>query len=356
MKRRVPPVALLMSAGLGIGAAIVVIAALAAHGQAPFFERGDERLFWLTTRDLFGTGHGFAALGRTTQIPYRYGRAGLPFVAWLLALGHPGWVGVTLIAVNLVAIAAIPGLAATLLDGYDVPPVAGLVVLLVPGLLVLIKNVVAEPFLVALILLAYVLDQRERRGAAKCVMAYAILVKEVAVLALVPWLWRAVKARDRAAIGRLAATLVPYAAWCAWLRWRVGEFPFLAHDADRSGALSLPFVGIHDAIAQHTPDYRIVVTMVLATALLGAVAAWMVRGTPLGTLAAAFTLLSVCLGPQALRFEGETIRVLVVPQVFALLALVQAISRQRRAMQMRSVPPGTGVTPVGPTSRSTVIG
>src|SRR5258708_4033026 len=206
MKRRVPPVAFRASAGLGIGAAIVVITALQTHGQAPFFDGGDERMFWLTTRDLFGTGHGFAALGRAAEIPYRYGRVGLPFVAWVLALGHPGWVGITLIAVNVVAIAAIPGLAATLLDGYDVPPVLGLLVLLAPGLLVLIENVVAEPLLIALILFAYQLDQRERPGAAKGVMAYAILVKEVAVLALVPWVLRAVQARNRTELARLAPT------------------------------------------------------------------------------------------------------------------------------------------------------
>src|SRR4249920_1790237 len=103
MKRRVPPVALLMSAGLGLGAAIIAIAALRTNGQAQFFERGDARMFWLTAHDLFGTGHGFAELGRFTEIPYRYGRVGLPFVAWILALGQPGWVGITLITVNVVA-------------------------------------------------------------------------------------------------------------------------------------------------------------------------------------------------------------------------------------------------------------
>jgi hypothetical protein len=140
--------------------------------------------------------------------------------------------------------------------------------------------------------------------------------------------WNAFRARDRAAIARLSATLVPYAAWCAWLRWRVGELPFLAHDADRSGALSLPFVGIRHAMDHHTFDYLIIVAMVLATALLGAVAAWMARGTALGALAGVFAVLTICLGPQALRFEGETIRVLVVPQVFALLALTEALSRR----------------------------
>jgi hypothetical protein len=47
----------------------------------------------------------------------------------------------------------------------------------------------------------------------------------------------------------------------------------------------------------------------------------------LGALAGVFAVLSICLGPQALRFQGETMRVLVVPQVFALLALAFALAR-----------------------------
>lgn len=206
-------------------------------------------------------------------------------------------------------------------------------------------NVVAEPLLVALLLSANVLDQRERPVAAKCVMAYAILVTEVAILALVPWVWRAIRARDRRAIAGLTATLVPYAGWCVWLRWRVGEFPFLAHAESRSGALGLPFAGIQDVVAARAPDYQLTVAMVLVTALLGACAAWIARRNPLGALAGLFAALALCLGPSALRPQGETIRVLVVPQVFALLALASALGSRSTFVTLHRArtPSGSGV-------------
>ena len=81
-------------------------------------------------------------------------------------------------------------------------------------------------------------------------MAFAILVKEIALLALLPWAWRAIRHRDATALRRIAATVIPYAAWCVWLRLRVGEFPFFAHTANRSDALSLPFVGIRDIVTR----------------------------------------------------------------------------------------------------------
>ncbi len=328
---RIPQTAILLFVGVALGVLLLTIAFVLRQGELGlFFERGDARMYWLTGRDLFGSGHGFAALGRVSEVPYRYGRVGLPLAGWVLAFGQPHLVGSGLIAVNVVAIAAVAGLSAMLIAEYGGHPATAVWVLLVPGLLPLTINVVAEPLLVALVLLAYLLDRRGRPVPARWVMAYAILVKEIAVLALIPWAWRAIRDHDRAALEGIAATLLPYATWCVWLRLRVGEFPFFAHTSNRSDALDLPFGGVRTVVAEHTPDYRAVVAMLLITVALGAAAAWIARGTQLGGLAAAFALPALCLGAQALRFEGEALRLLVVPQVFAVVGIAAMSSGGNR--------------------------
>jgi hypothetical protein len=340
---RIPQTAVLLFAGVALGVVLLTVALLLRTGQLGlFFERGDARMYWLTARDLFGAGDGFAALGRASEVPYRYGRVGMPFAGWVLAFGQPQLVGSGLIAVNVLALAAVAGLSAVLIAEYGGHPATAVWVLLVPGLLPLTMNVVAEPLLVALILLAYVLDRRGRRAPARWVMAYAILVKEVAVLALVPWTWRAIRERDRSALRGIAATLLPYATWCVWVRVRVGEFPFLARTANRSDALALPFAGIRAVVSARTPDYQAIVAMLLVTIVLGVAAAWIARGTQLAGLVAAFALPAVCLGVQALRFEGEAMRLLVVPQVFAVVAIAAMCSGrnrfERRAATRQDVP------------------
>ena len=125
------------------------------------------------------------------------------------------------------------------------------------------------------------------------------------------------------------STLLPYAAWCVWVRLRVGEFPFLAHTVSRTQAISWPGNGIHQVLAQKTPDHDTVVTIVLGTFVLCAAGAFAARRFPLGGLTAALAVLTVCLGVNALRYSEETLRLLTVPLVFAVLALAVGIASGR---------------------------
>jgi hypothetical protein len=321
-RKPVPPVVWVLSGATAVSVVLLAAIQLHTYGQHAFFDSGDPRLFFLTAHDLFGDGKGFAAVGRITEIPYRYGRMGLPLSGWLLAFGRPGLVGWTLIGVNLAALIAIPGLAALLLIEYGAPPAAAAFVLVVPDLLFLYGSVVAEPLLIALLLLAFVLDARGYRRSTICVIAFAILVKEIALLALVPLAWRAVRQRDWRGAAAVAAAVLPYAAWCVWVRSQLGEFPFLTDTRARRGALGLPFAGIHHTLVDRPLAGTTILAMVLATILLCAAGAWLGRGTPIAGLAALFGLVTICLGPEALKFVGETFRVLLVPEVFGLLALI----------------------------------
>jgi hypothetical protein len=330
-RQPIPPMAWVLSGATGLALVVLTAILLAQQGQTPFFSLGDSKFFLLIGRDLFGTGHGFAAIHATSQIPYRYGRVGLPFVAWLLAFGRPALVGWTLIGVNIAALAAIPGLAACFLAEHRAPPAAAALVLVLPAFILLYGSVLSDPLVIALLLLAFVLDARSHRGATLATLACAILVKEVAAIALIPLLWRAVRQRDARAFSAVASTVLPYAAWCVWVRVRMDEFPFLAHTKSRTQALGLPFVGINYTI-RHYPLFGVVIyTVVVATLVLGAAGSWVARWSQIAALAALYTLLVLCLGPQALKFFGEVIRVLLLPEVFGLLALVIGLSNRRRA-------------------------
>ena len=326
-QRRVPTSAWLLSGGTALGLAAATGTLLARRGTRSFYAEGDAATYRLIAADLFGrapgiTGHADAA--------YRYGRVGLPLLGWLFAFGRPGAVGSTLIWVNVAAIAAIPGLAATLLEVYDRPGVAGTIVGLAAGLFALYCDPVAEPLMIALIVLAYLFDAHGRRRTGLVVLAYAVLVKEVAALALVPWMWRALRNRNWRDLGVVGAALVPYAIWCAWVRWRIGAFPFLAHTVQRTGAIGWPFTGMwttwHD-----TPSHSAtILTLTSLTIVLAAVAAWQARHSPIGGLAAVFGCLTLCFGPNALRFSFEIGRLLAPAQVFALVAIAFAWSTRRK--------------------------
>jgi hypothetical protein len=331
-RQPIPPMAWVLSGATGLALGVLAVILLLQQGQTPFFSLGDSKFFLLIGRDLFGTGHGFAAIQAAGQIPYRYGRVGLPFVAWILAFGRPGLVGWTLIGVNLVALAAIPGLAACFLAEHRAPPAAAALVLILPAFILLYGSVLSDPLVIALLLLAFVLDARSHRRATLVTLACAILVKEVAVLALVPLLWRAARRRDWRGFTAVSSTVLPYAAWCVWVRLRMGEFPFLAHTKSRTEALGLPFAGIHYTIRHYPLFGAVIFGALIATLLLGFAGAWVARGTQISALAAIYTLLVLCLGPQALKFFGEVIRVLLLPEVFGLLALVIGLSARRRAM------------------------
>jgi hypothetical protein len=336
-RKPIVPSAWVLSGATGAAVVALAVMRLVAGGESQFFSTGDPRLFLLTTRDLFGTGHGYAALGFASEIPYRYGRMGLPLLAWLFAFGRPALVAWTLIGINLGALTAIPGLASVLLDEYGAPPQAAAFILVLPAFVVLYGNVFSDPLLIVLLLLAFLLDARHHHGTALALLAYAVLVKEIAVLALFPMLWRAVRRHKWRDAGIVTSAVAPYAAWCIWLRWRVGEFPFFAQTQARKGALGLPFVAFHHTMAHPSGHDTVLLATVMATIVLGIAGAWFARGTQIGGLAAVYTIVSVSLGSEPLRLFGEGLRVLLLAQVFGVLAL--AVGLRARPSSRRTGSP-----------------
>ena len=325
-RKPVPPIAWVLSIAVAVAVTVLVVRTVSAQGQNGMFNSEADALFFrLVARHPFGSTHGFVAVHQLSEAPYRYGRIGLPLLGWILALGRPAWVGWSLIGVYIVSIAAIPGVAAVLLDDLGAPPAAAGFVLLAPGILLNYAHVYSDPLLITLLLLACVFEGRGRRTAALVTIAAAIMVKEVAVFALIPWIWAALARRDKAAVAKALSAALPYLVWSTWIRWRLGTFPFFAHTYSRSGALSLPFVGLGQAWAALTPNIGLVTGAVAVTVVLGVLASWAGRGSRIGALAAVYTVLTVCLGRNALAYLLENARVMAVTQVLAVLCLVVAV-------------------------------
>ncbi len=324
--RRAPASAWLFFAGTATGLVVAIVVLVLRSGYGSFFGEADAFHYRLIAQDLFGRGSWFPDHAEAT---YRYGRVGFPLFGWLLALGRPQLVGWALIVVNVAALAAIPGLAATLLEDSRVTGAAGAVVFVAAGVFTLYRDPVADPLMISLLLLAYVLDGRGLRTRALFVLAYAVLVKEIAALALIPWAWRAFRRNDWRELGRLAGALVPYTAWCVWVRWRFGALPFLAHTIHRAEAIGLPFAGMHVAFVEKPHAYLTMLALTTITIVLAAVAVWVGWGSPLAGLAAVYGLMTICLGPNALRYSFEIGRLLGPAQVFALLAITVGWSERR---------------------------
>ena len=327
-RRPIPPLAWLLSGGTAIALIALAIPVIHDGGTARFFDQANDPLFYRTTAlSPFGTGRAFVDIGFAPEIAYRYGRIGLPFLGWIGALGRPGLVPWSLIVVHLAAITAVPGVAAALAAEYDAPPIAGAVALL--SSLLIIRNIVyAEPLLIACILLAYILEARCHHRSALATFAFAILVKETAVLALVPWIWGALRRREFARAAAFVATVVPFLLWSLWVRVRIGEFPFLSKTPSRGQAITWPGGGLRYVMHHQTPDHVAVTAMVVVTIALCCVGAFVARDLPIGGFTAAMAVFFLCLGPNALRYSEETLRLLSVPQVFALLCVAVAIGRR----------------------------
>jgi hypothetical protein len=302
-----------------LGFVLVLASPVWHEGLSWFFRGSDPRFFYEVARSPLGDGGAFSRLGIPFESSYRYGRIGYPLLGWLLAFGHPAWLTFTLEALNLAAIIAVPLLSLGLLDAYGVAPLGGLLTAFVPGLYVLATHAYSDGLLVAILLLGYLLEARGGRIAAKGAFAYATLVKETAILAILAMFIRALRRRDLRDASGWALAVVPYFAWATWVRFRVGEFPFLSNDPSRKNALSAPFVALFDAWRGGSHQTKAVVLIVLLTAGLGTLVAWAARATPVAGAAGAFALFALCTGPTTLAFPGDTLRVLIVPQVLCIV-------------------------------------
>jgi len=206
----------------------------------------DGQFFYRLALSPINFGH--VANGIRMDQPYRYMRVGYPWLTWLASFGQHVLVPVTLVVINIVAIAAIGYLGGMFARQGGHHALAGLVLPAYFGLLTSLARDTAEP-LAAACLLGGLLAVRARRPVlAGVLLAYGALTREtvmiaVGALAIVrvvgvlrlrprpPWPGR----EDLA----WALPTVVFAAWQVVVKLAVGRFPLLADSGRNAGA---PFI------------------------------------------------------------------------------------------------------------------
>lgn len=306
-----------VSTGLVAGglAAVVAAAVVALDGIDGLFT-GDAAIYRVVARWPFADGSAIQHLHTLIAkdgTAYRYGRIGAPLLAWIVAGGRAALVTYTFPLVNVVAIGASVGFAAELLARHGVESRKGLLILAVPGFIAGTATVGVEPVAVAFTLGAFVAFEDDRVGLAIALGSYAILTREVMVLAFIPWV---VRDRNR----RWILLVVPYGAWCAWLRVRTGTFPFT--DPAARGGIDLPGLGLLHSLqhAQLGPELHALSLALQLVAAVTFVAGSRLRRAAFGEAALALAVLAVFLGPGEFDFVGGGLRVLAPAHVFTVLA------------------------------------
>ncbi len=252
---------------------------------------------------------------------YRYGRLGLPLLAWAMALGQGGLLDAAQALVTPLAFAATVALSVAIAGRAARHPLLGLTVLVVPGLWLAFRAGWADTLLTALVLAAALATIEGRQRLCVVAIAAATLTKEVGAITALPSAYVAWRGGDRrAALGRLAA-LAPAALWWGSIRLRSGEWPFLADGPARARAISPPLADIVDAM---TGGRGHLAAAQLAL-LVGVVAIAAVVRAPRSALAwhaGAWGVLALCLGDNVLAYPGDALRVLTPPMCLAVLSLL----------------------------------
>lgn len=339
MTRVVGRSSLLVGLAAMLLAAIVLGASAASVGRRDML-RSDGKSFAEVATDPFGDGRAIVNLPAITGPSYRYGRILFPLLAWGLAGGRASLTGWTLAIVFALSVGAMVACAAELCRRRGKSPARGVAVLALPfvvGAWVNTPVVVSEPMVLALVLVTYLLVLDGHESGARWAAAAAMLTREIAVLAVLPLAWRGM--RDRGWRGALdwAWVLVPYAAWSAWVRFRVGALPFLDPAPTRRNALSLPLVGTLDTMRAGTNSGQRYAMIVAAVTLAAALWAWRRRPYwPVGAGALWLALLLPFTGSETWKLWGEALRVMVPAQVLVLLCF---LAGGRRAAETETAAP-----------------
>lgn len=316
---------ILLGLAVALAAGAVLVLSAATAGRLHMLE-SDGASFAAIARDPFGnaaTIHGFGH--HIDGTAYRFGRMLVPTLAWLLAGGQAGATTVTLPIVVACGFGLSVAAAAELARRRGRPPVLGLVVLAVPYTLFWIQtpHLVSDPVVTGFVLTSYLLDVDGRRGWSRAGAALTILTREAAALAFLPLAWRDWKERRRVAVRDWSLVLAPYAAWCLWLRFRTGFFPFTDPAASRRNALGLPFAGLVRMYSGGAPSGPLLtLTVAVATVLLAFLVARDRRWFPVRDGALWLSVLVLCYGTGVWVLWGEALRVMSTAQSLLLLALV----------------------------------
>jgi hypothetical protein len=211
---------------------------------------------------------------------YRQQRILYPLLAALLSLGRSSLVPLALIGVNYLALCGIAWLGGHVARGLGVHALWGAALALFPGFLLSLSRDTTE-IVAGFFLLAYILSiSRGKPYAAGLALSLAVLGKETALIAaaglflsLLPARsWPALRGRLRANWFTIAAPVVVYILWQAWLSGNWGIASVSNHTFTTT--IGWPFGGIADLLRRIVPpEGRVEQVWLLEMALIGLFAA-----------------------------------------------------------------------------------
>lgn len=215
--------------------------------------------------------------------PFRYQRIGYPLLIWAASLGQRAWRPVAMVAVNLVAVMLVALLSALIIAAYGgkASPWWALAGAINPSLIIGVEYDLAEPLLMACCLLGLFLYLRRRVGWAALAFAAAMLMREVAILFILPVLIAEVVARRPLRAALMLLSVAPYLIWQAILAAAFGRVGL----GTSRGNLDLPLAGIGAVIAEarhgslrsalvHQGSIALVIVLVIVAIIISAVQLW----------------------------------------------------------------------------------
>lgn len=275
------------------------------------------------------------AYGITIDAPFRLERIAYPALSWLLALGRPGAVVWSLVAVNVLALTALGAMAGTLARRSGRHALWGLLLVGYSGFVFSLGRDLTEPLAAAAMVGALLAIRHRRPVLAGAAFTVGVLSRETVLVAVgaVALVRLFEMARGRARPGRADASwAVPVVAFVAWqvVCWAAtATVPFASNLRDNSGALLRPLLhAVSSSLRQLSPHHAAVdiwVVELAALALVVGAALWSVRSSEAPAherLALVLYALSMCTYSAYVWGDHNDLRTLVEPYLLAVVVLL----------------------------------
>ncbi len=201
--------------------------------------------------------------GITFDNPFRAQRIIFPLLSWLIALGDPHLVPISMLVVELLSWSSIVYFAAQLARTADRSPALGVVVAAFPGYFFSVGRDLTEPTATALLLAGTFYLEKAHYWRAASFLSLSVLTKETGMVVVfslfVLWVmslidWSGSKKRVRMPVYSWLIPLLCFGAWQLFLRLVERNEPLRS---DISGNLSLPAIamirGIWDRMLNPVP-------------------------------------------------------------------------------------------------------
>ena len=198
----------------------------------------DGQFYYYTIKRLF-----MGEKGRAN--PFRLQRILYPLLSYAFALGQARWLPVSMLLVNLLAIAFSALFLWKLIRDSALEPEYLLLYTLNIGFLIAVFYDVATPLCIGLTVAAAYCFDRQKLWLASAMLALSLLAQETGSLVLAGFGGWLVLRKNWRGVFTLAAAIVPWAIWQAVLWHRYGSFPMLMS----GNHFRPPFVGMVSQIA-----------------------------------------------------------------------------------------------------------